>query len=195
MGELLLQHGADIDTLVDITKGYTLLMQFCGVSMQLEPIQLEINLEVINFLLEHGADGEYPSHNGGYTAWDLCEEHSACDEIRAMLSDVKQVYFHPNLKAITETQHYLSGLCGYHCHSQQNTHELRYSEEKRGKGKGKKRKKEENKENEFKRGNLDRKADGKKSYGRGSKYIRNQNQIILDEKTVKVGCCSLFSFK
>jgi hypothetical protein len=44
IAELLLSHGADIDT---YRKGKTLLMNFCGLSMKIEDIQLEMNLEVV----------------------------------------------------------------------------------------------------------------------------------------------------
>ena len=104
MGELLLQHGADINTLVDRKRGYTILMQFCSVAMQMDPFQTEMILEVIRFLLEHGADREIPCKNHNKSAYQLAENHLACEEIRDLLDNVKQLYFHPNMKPITQTQ-------------------------------------------------------------------------------------------
>ncbi len=99
MAELLLQYGADVNTFVNASEGLTLLMQFCGMSMELNPFQAEVNLEVIQFLLEHGADRNRKSKHGE-TAWDLARKHKQRDVIRKLLTDVKQKYFHPNEKPI-----------------------------------------------------------------------------------------------
>ena len=103
MAELLLQYGADINTYVSPGEGLTLLMQFCGMSMELSPFQTEVNLEVVNFLLEHGAD-RTRKNKRGETAWDLAKKHSQRDEIRRVLTEVKQKYFHPNEKSIPMKQ-------------------------------------------------------------------------------------------
>lgn len=60
IAEVLLSNGADIN---HFHYGKTLLMDFCGISMQLDPIQLEMNLDVIQFLLWHGADRNLKSKN------------------------------------------------------------------------------------------------------------------------------------
>ena len=44
IAEILLQFGADIN---HFHHGKTLLMDFCGISMKLDPVQLEMNIEVI----------------------------------------------------------------------------------------------------------------------------------------------------
>ena len=62
--------------------------------MQLNSIQLEMNLDVIRFLLRHGADREFKSQHGE-TAHDLAEHHQARDTVRQLLADEKQIYFHP----------------------------------------------------------------------------------------------------
>lgn len=53
IGEVLLKHGADLNRL---TFGRSLLMDFCGIKMRLSAEMLELNLSVITFLMEHGAD-------------------------------------------------------------------------------------------------------------------------------------------
>jgi ankyrin repeat protein len=72
--EILLHFGADINY---FHHGKTLLMSFCGMSMILDPVQLEMNLEVIKFLLEHGADKNLKSKTNGMTALELCSNHCA----------------------------------------------------------------------------------------------------------------------
>jgi len=99
MAELLLQYGADINTYVSPQDGTTLLMQFCGMSMELSAFQAEVNLEVVRFLLEHGADRNRKNKKGE-TAFELARKHSQRDEIRKLLTEVKQKYFHPNEKMI-----------------------------------------------------------------------------------------------
>lgn len=88
MADILLQYGAAINILVDRTRGYTLLMQFCSISMDLEPLQLEMNLDVVRYLLEHGADRNVRSKEG-LTAWDLAERHCAGKRIRELLLRTK----------------------------------------------------------------------------------------------------------
>ena len=65
IAEVLLQHGADINY---YHHGKTLLMTFCGISMALDQVQLEMNLEVIRFLLEHGADRSLKAKTNGLTS-------------------------------------------------------------------------------------------------------------------------------
>ena len=99
MAELLLQYGADINTIVNPFEGYTMLMQFCGMSMELSPFQCEVNLEIIQFLLEHGSDKERKTGKGE-NAWDLSNRHSQKDEVRKLLKGTKQKYFHQSEKVI-----------------------------------------------------------------------------------------------
>ena len=53
IAEILFSYGADVNML---SMNRTLLMNFCGISMRMDPNTLEINLSVIQFLLQHGAD-------------------------------------------------------------------------------------------------------------------------------------------
>lgn len=99
MAELLLQYGADINAIVNPNEGHTLLMQFCALTMELNEFQAEVNIEVVQFLLEHGADRNKMSKKGE-KAWDLSKKHSKSREIQRLLKEVKQQYFHPNEKSI-----------------------------------------------------------------------------------------------
>lgn len=56
MAELLIENGADIDTVVNLQKGYSLLMLFCAAKGNLNPRDTQINLDVIKFLIMSGAD-------------------------------------------------------------------------------------------------------------------------------------------
>lgn len=54
----MLEYGAEIDTIVDRINGYSYLMQICSSKLIQEkddPITQNLFLEVIKFLLEHGA--------------------------------------------------------------------------------------------------------------------------------------------
>lgn len=93
MADILLQYGAKINIIVDRSRQYTLLMQFCSISMELEPLQLEMNLDVVQYLLEHGADRNLKSKDG-HTAWDLSDYHCASRKIKYLLHNTKQVFFH-----------------------------------------------------------------------------------------------------
>jgi len=55
MAELLFENGADIDMVINEKKGYTILMIFCTVKYKLSKRELDINLSMIKFLIEHGA--------------------------------------------------------------------------------------------------------------------------------------------
>lgn len=74
IAEILLHFGADLNY---FHHGKTLLMTFCGISMNLDPVQLEMNLEVIKFLLDHGADRTLKSKTNGLTALELSANHCA----------------------------------------------------------------------------------------------------------------------
>jgi ankyrin repeat protein len=93
MIELLLDHGGDINWIVDKNKGHTILMQFCGVKMELEDREKRINLEVIRFLVQHGADKSIQS-NKGKTSYDLTAKHCNQTEVLEVLKNTSQICFH-----------------------------------------------------------------------------------------------------
>ena len=97
MAELLIDYGADIDAPMNPREGLTILMQFCGLPLDLSPFQSEICLEVIEFLLERGADKNKKSKKGD-TAWTMTKKSQKMKKIEILLRDVKQKYFHTNTK-------------------------------------------------------------------------------------------------
>lgn len=96
MAILLLDYGTDIDYLADPNEGLTLLMQFCEMGVELSSSQADINLEVVEFLLEHGADRNKKNKNNE-TAWDMASSNPRKDEIRKLLEETKQVYSHKDI--------------------------------------------------------------------------------------------------
>lgn len=86
IAEILLQFGADIN---HFHHGKTLLMSFCGISMNMENVQLEMNFEVIKFLMEHGADTKLKCKNNEMTAFELASNHCAPVQVKKLLSETK----------------------------------------------------------------------------------------------------------
>eukprot|EP01016_Furgasonia_blochmanni_P034527 TRINITY_DN3738_c0_g1_i7.p1 TRINITY_DN3738_c0_g1~~TRINITY_DN3738_c0_g1_i7.p1 ORF type:complete len:331 (+),score=41.70 TRINITY_DN3738_c0_g1_i7:138-1130(+) len=107
MAELLLQYGADINWIVDKSKGYTLLMQFCSMKQAQGERERELNMDVIKFLLEHGADRNLKSHRKEKDAFMIAEKHYNKEKVLESLNAVKQIYFYtgskPQLSARTST--------------------------------------------------------------------------------------------
>ena len=66
IAEVLLHFSADINY---YHHGKTLLMTFAGISMVLDSVQLEMNMDVIRFLLEHGADKTLKCKTNSLTAY------------------------------------------------------------------------------------------------------------------------------
>ena len=56
IAEVLLDFGADLNKYCMNMMSHTYLMHFCSIQMKLGKSQLDTCLEVIKFLLEHGAD-------------------------------------------------------------------------------------------------------------------------------------------
>ena len=86
MVELLLEYGGDINWIVDKNKGHTLLMQFCAVKLDLEEREKRINIEVIKFLIENGAD-KYMVSNKGKACFALCAKHQNKEAVLEVLKN------------------------------------------------------------------------------------------------------------
>jgi len=84
MANMLLQNGADINFVVNKEKGRTLLMEYCGVTLDMSNREKETNLKVIKFLIEHGADPAKKSKKGK-TALDYSKKHPFKDEVQNIL--------------------------------------------------------------------------------------------------------------
>ena len=100
MSELLLQYGADINWVLDKMKGETILHK--TVSIKGFPAERsiersrEVNLELIRFLLENGAN-RYLINNKGKNAFELAVKHSNKDKVLEMLSNIEQVNFYTQI--------------------------------------------------------------------------------------------------
>ncbi|KAM3132538.1 hypothetical protein pb186bvf_015351 [Paramecium bursaria] len=89
LGELLIDHGANIDAIVNQEKGYTLLMLFCSVKEKLNNRDLKVNLDVIKFLVSHGAQKDLQSKKGK-TVFELSKQHAAKEIVQKILQETKQ---------------------------------------------------------------------------------------------------------
>ena len=104
MADLLLYNGAEIDTTINPSDGLTLLMQFCGIETELDNFQQDVNLEIVEFLLEHGADKNLKNMQE-LTAWDLSNRNPQKKKIQKLLIETKQKYVYSVEKtAITSKQ-------------------------------------------------------------------------------------------
>jgi len=79
IAEILFSFGADVN---NYHHGKTLLMNFCGISMNLGTVQLEMNLEVIKFLLEHGADKDLKCSSNNLSCLELSNNHCAAGQVQ-----------------------------------------------------------------------------------------------------------------
>jgi len=64
LADLLLDHGANIDEIVNEEKGFTMLMIFCHIKVNLNPRETDSNFSIIRYLLEHGSDSTRISKKG-----------------------------------------------------------------------------------------------------------------------------------
>ena len=92
IAEILFSYGADINML---SMNRTLLMNFCGISMRMDPNTLEINLSVIQFLLQHGADPYMKCGSSEKNSFELANGHCAADQVKMLLLETNQIHFHP----------------------------------------------------------------------------------------------------
>lgn len=58
-----------------------------------------MNLDVIRFLCEHGADRALKSKptnssHGGLTAYEMASYHCAASKVKQILEETKQIFFH-----------------------------------------------------------------------------------------------------
>ena len=97
IGSELLKSGAILNSYV---MGRTLLQNFCGIRMtKLEAPLLEMNLEVVTYLLQNGANPDLKCEVTGKNAFELAETHCSKERLLLILNNTKQIYFHPNAEA------------------------------------------------------------------------------------------------
>ena len=84
IAELLVKNGADLDWIIDKKNGYTLLHYFCSFKIKMNKTQKMLNLEIIRFLLDRGANSKLVTLNDT-TCRDLVESHCSREEILEIL--------------------------------------------------------------------------------------------------------------
>lgn len=89
MFELLLDHGSNVDSIIDSTEDLTFLMYFCG----LENTKSQVLLDSIKFLLEHGAD-RTKKNRFSKNAFDFVEKNPLKENVLFLLNTVKKKYDH-----------------------------------------------------------------------------------------------------
>ena len=56
LAEFLIDHGADINWVIDKSRGFSLLHYFCSIKIKMSKEQIDLNFRIIKFLLEKGAN-------------------------------------------------------------------------------------------------------------------------------------------
>ena len=56
LAEFLIDHGADVNWMIDKSRGYTLLHYFCSLKIKMNKPQKDLNKTIIKFLIEKGAN-------------------------------------------------------------------------------------------------------------------------------------------
>jgi len=69
-------------------------MSFCAISMKLDQAQLETNLIVIQFLMEHGANPNLKCESTKQDCFALSESHVASERVQEVMANTAQKYFH-----------------------------------------------------------------------------------------------------
>ena len=104
IANILLQNGADVNYQINAEKGKTLLMEYCGISLDMDNREKEMNLKVVKFLVEHGAD-PYQKSKKGKTALDYALNHPYGNEVLRILKETQQIYYHDlNRRPIPQVQ-------------------------------------------------------------------------------------------
>jgi len=104
--ELLLQNGADINVRQDEESGFTLLIQFSVI--EFEPVDLDLHLEMLQFLLEHGADKNLRCYVNNMNAVEYASKSLNSEELLRVINNTQQLYFHPNMKPIDSSKYTLN---------------------------------------------------------------------------------------
>jgi hypothetical protein len=97
MAQLLLQYGADINWVIDKLKGETILHKAVSVkgfsSERSIERSREVNVDLIRFLLENGAN-RYLINNKGKNSFELAVKHCNKEKVLEMLLNVEQINFY-----------------------------------------------------------------------------------------------------
>lgn len=92
MADLIIQHGGDVNWIIDKQRGYTFLMQYCSIKHELSDHDRDINVQVIKFLLERGASTHLPSLKKNKTVLAIAEKHFNRERVLHLLNSVKPMF-------------------------------------------------------------------------------------------------------
>lgn len=92
MIELLLSNGANINVRIDAGMGYTVLMKLASSEIY-DKEKLVNTIEIIQFLVERGADKNIKGYDGK-TVFDVVRISKYREEILNVLKYTKQIYFY-----------------------------------------------------------------------------------------------------
>ena len=96
MSIMLLNYGADINWIVDLKRGYNILMYFIEASYS-SINKIKNNLEIIKFLIEHGANKNSESFSGE-NPYSLAKKLNYNGELYNLLKNTHQIYFYGGLQ-------------------------------------------------------------------------------------------------
>lgn len=68
-------------------------MQLCANKIEMSRREIQVNYDIIRFLVENGANKSIVTSKGK-TAYDLCEKHSNSAQIRQLLANQTPLYQH-----------------------------------------------------------------------------------------------------
>ena len=94
MIELLLSNGGDINVRIESGLGYTVLMKLVS-SEILDKEKLFNLIEIIQFLIERGADKTLKGYDGK-TVQDIAMNSNFEEDILKVINNSKQIYFYNN---------------------------------------------------------------------------------------------------
>ncbi|EAS03935.2 ankyrin repeat protein (macronuclear) [Tetrahymena thermophila SB210] len=80
MAQYLLEKGANVNQIVNEENKHTLLMQFCNIQDDLDYREKDINLSMIRFLVQNGAD-IFMKNAQGQDCYDLLDKHPYKEEV------------------------------------------------------------------------------------------------------------------
>ena len=64
---------------------------------------MEMNIDVIKFLLEHGADPHLKCSYNQKSSIEMAKNHCQSEEVTKIIKGTKQKYFHPKVKQSTKS--------------------------------------------------------------------------------------------
>lgn len=100
MIDLLLSKGADVNIRIDKKSGYTILMKLAANEI-LEKEKAENNLEIIQFLIERGAN-IYLKGYDNKSIFDIIHKSKFTDQILKILNNTNQTVFYNTLPCESE---------------------------------------------------------------------------------------------